>query len=553
MKRAYDAVVIGSGAGGGASAFALTRKGLRVLVLEAGPHYDPASDYKAARPDWEQSFPYKKNAQGKYTYDVTQPLLEKWSHLRSWNHVGGRLNPSSTRVSFGYHHVKAVGGSSLHFTGEAHRLNPHSMTMRSSHGVAADWPLTYQELEPYYVQAEQIVGVAGPSDDKTRPRSAPYPYEAHAPGYASNLLRKGFEQKGLRFIQNALAVLPEPRDNRLNCNFCGVCLKGCPRKDKGTIDVTYLAQAKASGLCEVSPGCSVTRVEADAVTGLVKGVHYYRDGAKKFISTPLLVLCGGAIETPRLLLASADKHSPDGLCNESGQVGKNFMETLLWTSNAFYPDAIGSHRGLPVDSICWDFNRPDSIPGVIGGCRLSPSVAESDLLGPVNYARRVVKGWGKEHKQKMRQSFGSVLSLSGLCESLPHAKSFIDLDPFAKDQNAIPVARIHSYIDDMAARRIEFMATKCREIVKASGATQIFEEFSSYDIFSSTHVFGTCRMGRDAKDSVTDADCRSFRWKNMYIVDASVFPSSGGGESPGLTIQALALRAMDSINPKQFL
>jgi choline dehydrogenase-like flavoprotein len=147
----------------------------------------------------------------------------------------------------------------------------------------------------------------------------------------------------------------------------------------------------------------------------------------------------------------------------------------------------------------------------------------------------------------MRQKFGRALSLSGICESLPHPRSYIDLDPTVRDPSGQVVARIHSHVDDMATKRIEFMARICREILAESGAKEIFEEFSSYDIFSSSHVFGTCRMGKDAQASVVDAWCRSHRWKNLYIVDASVFPSSGGGESPGLTIQALALRAMGNI------
>ena len=545
-NQRYDAVLVGAGAGGGSAAWALTRKGFRVLVLEAGPRYDPFVDYKVNTPAWEEGFPYKPGSQGKYTFGDMQPLSEQWSHLRSWNRVSGQLNPGHTRISYGYQHVRAVGGSSLHFTGEAHRMNPDSMKMRSRFGVAADWPLSYQDLEPYYLEAETCVGVAGPKNDPFRPRSAPYPYAAHPPGYCSALLRKGFEGKGLRLMENALAVLPQPRADRLACNYCGCCLKGCPRTDKGTIDVTYLREATATGRCDILPGCFATRIETGE-GDRVRGVHYMDQQGVGFVETPILILAAGAIETPRLLLASRDARSPDGLANESGQVGRNFMETLLWTSNALHPDPIGSYRGLPVDSICWDYNAPDAIPGVVGGCRFSPSVAESDLLGPVSYARRVVKGWGREHKQAMRQTFGRALSLSGLCESLPHPGSYVDLDPTVRDFAGTPVARIHSFVDDMAIKRIAFMARMCREILAESGAKEIFEEFSSYDIFSSTHVFGTCRMGSDEHASVVDAWCRSHRWKNLYIADASVFPSSGGGESPGLTIQALALRAMSHI------
>lgn len=544
--RHYDAVIIGAGAGGGASAWALTQKKARVLVLEAGPRYDPSQDYTIHTPGWEKGFPHKPGAQGKYTYAKMQPLASRWDHLRSWNRISGRLNPGNVRASHGYQHVRGVGGSSLHFTGEAHRLNPRAMTMRSRFGVAADWPLGYDELEPYYVTAERVVGVAGPKDDPLRPRSAPYPYAAHPFAHSTQVLKKGFAKKGLRLTENSLAVLPQPRGDRPGCNYCNCCVKGCPRRDKGSIDVTYLSEAVASGLCDILPGCSATRIETTK-DDRIRGVHYRDKDGAHFVETPMLILAGGAMETPRLLLASQDPRSPHGLANESGLVGRNFMETLVWTSNALHPEPLGSHRGLPVDGICWDYNAPDAIPGVIGGCRIGPSVAESDLLGPVNYARRVVKGWGRAHKQAMRDTFGRVLSLSGICESLPHRDSYVDLDPNTKDAHGVPLARIHSYVDDMAAKRIEFMAGICRDVLAQAGAKDIFEEFSSYDIFSSTHVFGTCRMGNDASDSVVDAACRSHRWKNLYIVDASVFPSSGGGESPGLTIQALALRAVDKM------
>lgn len=546
INHKYDAVIIGAGAGGGASAWALTKKGLRVLILEAGPRYDPFTDYKADTPSWEDSFPYKPGSLGKYSYAEMQMLLDEHADLRSWNHVAGKLNPSEKRISYGYHHVRAVGGSSLHFTGEAHRLNPQSMKMQSRFNVAADWPISYEDLEPYYLQAEKIVGVAGPEIDPYHPRTAPYPQTSHALSYTSNILKDAFKSRGLNLIENSLAVLSQVKGDRLDCNYCGCCLKGCPRTDKGSIDVTYLREAELSGHCDIKSGCFVTKIETTP-DDKIKGVYYLDEHGSHFIETPLLILAAGAVETPRLLLASEDASSPNGLANESGQVGKNFMETLLWTTNALHPEPLGSHRGLPVDSICWDFNAPDAIDGVIGGCRFSPSVAESDLLGPVNYARRVVKGWGKEHKESMRQTFGRVISLTGIAESLPHPLSYIDLDPEIKDDNGQAVARIHSFVDDMAIRRLKFMSKMCREILAESGATDIFEEFSSYDIFSSTHVFGTCRMGTDKRTSVVNEWCQSHRWKNLYIIDASVFPSSGGGESPGLTIQAIALRTMSKI------
>jgi len=159
----------------------------------------------------------------------------------------------------------------------------------------------------------------------------------------------------------------------------------------------------------------------------------------------------------------------------------------------------------------------------------------------------VVPGWGRAHKAAMRETFGHVLSVGAIGESLPNPGSFIDLDPAEADAAGLPLARIHSQLPDTELRRLQFMADTARNILRAAGAGEIFEEYGSYDSFRSTHVFGTCRMGDDPRDSVVDARCRSHRWRNLFIVDASVFPSSGGGESPSLTIEALAIRAANHL------
>jgi choline dehydrogenase-like flavoprotein len=537
-------VVIGSGAGGGAVAYELCRRKLRVLILEAGPAYDPAGDYRLSEDTWEQgNFPYKVGAKGRQSFAPLQLLDDRWEDLCSWNHLSGRMNNTDRRVPRAYHHVRGVGGSTLHFTGESHRLHPQAMRMHSRFGVAADWPLDYAALEPFYCEAERIVGVAGPAQDPVRWRSEPYPLPPHELSYASRKLKEGCKKLGLNWVSNSVAALSKPYDGRPSCNYCGNCNRGCPRQDKGSVDVTFIRKAMASGNCDLQTGCQVTRIEsgpADRVTGV-----QYVDGAgnhQMALGHVIIVACG-AVETPRLLLASNGKYAPNGLANESGQVGRHFMETLFWTSSGLHPERLASYRGLPSDSICWDYNAPDAIPGVVGGCRFYTAMAEADLVGPINYAKRLVGGWGRDHKAKMRDVFGRALTVNAIGESLPSPKSYIDLDPDESDAAGVPLARIHSHLEDEELQRLTFMAKTTREILGASGVKQPAEEYGSYDYFSSTHVFGTCRMGRDPEDSVVDAYCRSHRWRNLFVVDASVFPSSGGGESPSLTIEALAIRA----------
>jgi len=545
----FDVVVVGSGAGGGTAAWALAERGLRVLLLEAGPAYVPERDYRLDQPDWEVSqFPEKQPVAGRQIMAPLQLLEPRWDALRSWSHVRGRVVPGRRRrFGGGYRHVVGLGGSTLHFVGEAHRLHPASMRMATRFGVAADWPFDYETLEPYYAQVERLIGVAGTGDGSRRPRSAPYPLPPHPPSYTSRKLAQAAESLGMSWVANPLAALSQPYQGRPACNYCSGCARGCPRRDKGSVDVTFLPRARATGRCEIRTECAVTQLVAGA-DDRVSAVEYQdAAGSSQRVAARNVLLAAGAVETPRLLLLSANAHAPDGLANESGEVGRNFMETLSWYTSALHPEPIGSHRGLPSDSICWDFNAPDSIPDVIGGCRFSPATAEADLLGPVSYAQRVVRGFGRAHREGVRAALGRVITVGAIGESLPDPHSRIDLDPAQKDANGQPRARIHSRVEESECKRLAFMARTCRELVAASGAGKPFEEAGTWDLFNSTHVFGTCRMGHDPSRSVVDAMGRSHRWKNLYVADASVFPSSGGGEAPSLTIEALALRTAEHI------
>jgi choline dehydrogenase-like flavoprotein len=299
----------------------------------------------------------------------------------------------------------------------------------------------------------------------------------------------------------------------------------------------------ATGNCTLTTESPVLRLEAAGKGRVTAAIYADAKGQEHSVNAELFAVACGAVETPRLLLNSACAAAPHGVANETGLVGRNFMETLYWVSAGLHPERLGSNRGLPSDAICWDYNAPDAIPDIIGGCRFTPATLESDLAGPISYSQRVVGGWGVKHKQAMREQFGRVLAVNGIGESLPNAGSYIDLDAEVKDSFGMPRARINSYLDNMELKRLRFIAGKSRSILNAAGASHLIEEFGSYDMFNSTHVFGTCRMGLDPESSVVDAHCRSHHWSNLMIVDASVFPSSGGGESPSLTISAIALRA----------
>ena len=545
---AADVIVIGAGPGGGSCAWALARAGVRVLLLDAGPSYDFATDYRLQLADWERSgFPDPKPAQESYSFGPMQTLAARWDKLRSWNHIHGRLAPGGKRRGWRYHHVQGIGGSTLHFSSEAHRLHPRAMQLERDFGVAADWPFDYAALEPWYEQAEALIGVAGPDPDASRPRRRPYPQPAHPPSHAGRCLQAAGKRLGQHWQANSLAALSQPHLGRPACNYCANCVRGCPRGDKGSADVTFIQQARASGRCEVRPNTRVLRL----ITGpgdRIRSLECIDAQGRPFeLSARIIVVAAGAVQTPRLLLLSESARAPAGVGNAAGQVGRHFMETLAWTSSALHPEPLGSHRGLPMDVACWDHNAPDAIPDVIGGCRFAAGTAEADLLGPINYARRVVPGWGREHKQRLRERFGRALSVVAIGEFLPNDRSYIDLDPERADAHGLPLARLHSHIDEPACRRLQFMARTCRDLLQAAGTEAPFEEYGSYDLFSATHVFGGARLGQDPEHSVVNADGRVHDWRNLYVSDASLFPSSGGGESPSLTIAALGIRIAQKI------
>ena len=247
-----EVVIIGSGAGGAAFAWALASAGVQVRILEAGPRYDPATDYRLSKSTWEQSpFPSKVSIRGRQTNAPLQKLQEHWNDLRSWNHLKGNLVTSENRIFAAYSHEVGVGGSTLHYAGESHRMHPDAMAMQSRFGVAADWPFSYDDLEPYYVQAEKIIGVAGLGKNDIRRRSEPYPLPEHALSYASKKLGEGCQKLGMSWVPNSIASLSRPYDGRPPCNYCGQCARGCPRFDKGTADITFIAKALATGNCKL--------------------------------------------------------------------------------------------------------------------------------------------------------------------------------------------------------------------------------------------------------------------------------------------------------------
>jgi choline dehydrogenase-like flavoprotein len=278
--------------------------------------------------------------------------------------------------------------------------------------------------------------------------------------------------------------------------------------------------------------------------GKAKGVVFIdENNNENIIQAKVVVLSAGALESPRLLLNSASHVFPDGLANRSGVVGRYFMETIFHSTAVMFEEPIHSYKGLQIDARCWDFNMPDPKQSFQAGVVFG--VSALGLLGPLAYAKYLVQGWGKSHKDQMREYFGRTVYLFSIGEQHPHQDNRISLDPTERDRFGIPVAKITTKLSPNDLEMINFMANQENVIVDAARAKKVLGAASAYDQSTISHMSGTCRMGSNLQKSVVNGFCQSHDVQNLFIVDASCFVTEGGGDSPSLTIQAIALRAGD--------
>ncbi len=497
-----DVVVIGTGAGGAPLLARLAQAGLQVVALEAGKHWAAARDFA--------------------TDERAQTKL-------FWNDE--RLSAGDDPLAFGSNNSgTGVGGSTLHYTAYVPRVQPDDLRLHTEFGVGVDWPIGYADLEPYYDELEQFLGISGPTPYPWGPpRRRSYPLAPLPLNGAAQLMQRACAEMGIRTSPAPNAALSGSYYQagvgwRAACTNRGYCQAGCNTGAKASMDVTYIPFAIEHG-AEVRAESFVTRFETDAA-GRITGVVYVRDGVEQRQRCRTVFLCAGAIETPRLLLIN-------NLANSSGQVGRNFMaHTGLQVWGQFAAD-VRPYKGIPGALISEDTHRPQAAD-FAGGYLL-----QSIGVMPVTYASQVARGrglWGDALRTHMR-GYNHTAGINILGEGLPYAHNYLELAA-ELDARGLPKPRVH-FTNGENERRLTAHADKLmREIWTQAGATDI------WSFQRSAHIIGTCRMGADAATAVVNAEGRSFDVPNLYIADNSIFPSALG-VNPALTIMALALRTAD--------
>ncbi len=543
MKEVYDAIIIGSGAGGGTVAYRLTRAGMKVLLLEQGRRYDPLEDFPLGQNNWERWDHFDTQNPDSYV-SPPQYLGKRAMGLVSTLH--GSPVVQNPRLALNYVRASGLGGTTLRYQAEAHRFPEHAFTMKSLFGIADDWPLSYQELAPYYAQAEQLLGVAGDHRNPFKPAREPFPMPAHPLGCPSQHIAAGAARLGLTLSSNSLAIPTRPYRGRPACIYCRGCGHGCPVGDKGSIDVVMIAPAEATGKLTIKTGARALRIEVNR-QGLAEAVIWKGEGGIQRTYGRTIVVAGGAIETPRLLLNSASRSFPHGLANTNGLVGAYLMTHLSVVLVVLFDEPVKSYQGLPIDSRIWDFSSPERVREQGGGFALGVMGSPEGIVSPAMFAL-TAPGWGRKHKAYMKQYYGAHSSIFGVAEEIPKKENRVRLSE-TKDTDGVPKAQVSLALRDGDLKLLELMRDRCRELARASGVQEI-ALYTSIDSMGATHVAGTARMGRDARDSVVNASGQTHDVPNLFIADSSVLVTQGCGDSPSLTITALALKIADHIVAK---
>ncbi len=525
-----NAVVVGAGAAGGIVAKELATAGLSVVVLERGT-WQSFDDH-----DHDDLISQRVTVLG----NAFGPDDER--HRRVVRRGDGWATVLPSEGSYG-NNAACIGGGTLSYGAMGWRFMREDFRMRSTYGcpegsTLEDWPITYDDLEPYYEKAEWEIGVSGDAGRNpfAAPRGKPYPMPPFDYNLEGRLLDASAKQLGWHPFPIPMLRNSVPRDGRAACIHCRYCVGfACEVDAKCGTHNTVIPVALATGNCRVLTNAVAREVLTDD-RGRASGVAYFdADGRLRTQPADLVVISASATESARLLLNSRSRLFPRGLGNRHDWVGRNLQGHAYSGAWGLFEDETYDDVGAGATVAICDFNHGN--PGLRGGGLL----ANEFIRLPYQFSRMRPDGaprWGREHKAFQKRYFKRSVSVQGPVQEMPVFESRIELDPEVKDAWGIPVARIsgHRHPADIEVGR--FLAAKSEAWLKATGATETFTRLPGTGVSGGQHQAGTCRMGDDPKTSVVNRHCQVHDIDNLFVADGSVHVTNGGF-NPALTIMAI--------------
>jgi choline dehydrogenase-like flavoprotein len=560
-RTIYDIAIIGSGAGGGMAAKVLTEAGANVIMLEAGPMWDPVKDSYMMR--WNYDSPRRGGA------IPTQQFGEYDAAFGGWT-LDGEPYTSAPGSTFDWFRSRMLGGRTNHWGRISLRFGPDDFRRKSVDGLGDDWPITYDDIKPYYDEVDKLVGVFGADlgprfpnepDGVWLPPPAPRCYEL--------LIKQASEKLDIPCVPARLSILTRPLNGRSACHYCGQCNRGCMTHSNFSSPSVLIPPARATGRLQIVADAMAREVTVDG-NGLADGVAYIdkKTGFDNHVRARIVVVAASACESARLLLNSKSAKFPHGLGNSSGNVGKNLTDSTGLGVTGFIPkmmdmpphneDGVGGmHLYMPwwLDNKTLDFPRGYHIE--ISGGRRMPGAG---FIGNIHSYTGVEAsgtpiafgGYGASLKRDYRRLYGATVNFAGRGEMVPNKDTYLELDPRVVDKWGIPVLRFHFKWSDYEIKQAKHMQDTFRAIIQQMGGTPLSAmpgPETNYDLAAGgriIHELGVTRMGNDPSTSVLNKYCQAHDAKNVFVTDGGPFVSQAD-KNCTWTILALAMRTSQYI------
>ncbi|HYR86046.1 MAG TPA: GMC family oxidoreductase, partial [Terriglobia bacterium] len=520
--QVYDVIVIGTGAGGGMAIKTLCEAGLKVCALNAGRRLNPQKDFRNHRMPWEMKFRGFGDP-GKPSDNNPGFVDTEWGPDIWEREVTFTTAPGSTWM---WPRCFAVGGKTNFWGRSSARFGAIDFRAASLDGYDVDWPLTYEEIAPYYSRVERMIGVS--SSVQNRPSN---PDGEYLPPFnfrcLDHILQKGAEKIGVPYLHDRISQLTENHEGFPQCHFCGACTFGCDTGSFFSSSWRFVPKAEATKNLDLRTEAMAKNIVVDE-NGRAKGVAYIDRKTKKEVEVygRAVVVAASCVESTRIMLNSKSRYWPDGIANSSGQLGRNLCDHLYGESARGYlpqllgqpsfPDSVGDNTVVWMPR--WQNLKNPREETFIRGYSVYPGGGCSEYPWYASQA----EGFGSSYKRDVKRRYPTPVSFTVQAPSLRSDSNFVDIDPEAKDRYGIPKVRIHFQWDENVLKMWEHSKEVCAEVIRKAGG--VYEGSANEPLIPgwSLHETGTCRMGNDPKHAVTNGFGQSHDVQNLYVCDASV-------------------------------
>ena len=558
-RASYDAVIVGSGAGGAMAAYELTRQGASVLMLEAGAWWDNTRDSSMLR------MPYDTTRRGGSTKE--RPFGEHDACIGGFD-IQGEPYTVAEGSQFRWWRGRMLGGRTNHWGRISLRAGPDDFRGKSIDGLGDDWPISYDDLAPFYDRVDKLIGIFGSKeglhnhpDGQFMPAPEPRCYE--------KLVMRAAKAQQVTCIPARLSIITKPLGNRAPCHYCGQCNRGCMTNSNFSAPNVLISPAMATGRLTVITDAMAREVTTDS-NGLATGVSYVdkKSGRDEHVKGRVVILAASSCESSRIMLNSKSTKHPNGVGNSSGIVGKYLTDTTGTDVVGYIPamermprhncDGVGGgHVYMPwwLDNKKLDFPRGYHIE--LGGGRRMPNAGFGS--GIHNFTSVEVAGqphafggYGKGLKEDYRRLYGATVNFAGRGEMIPNANSYCEIDPTVVDRWGIPVLRFHFKWSDYEVNQVKHMQETFRAIIQQMGGTPTSampSKEEGYGIAAGgriIHEVGVTRMGNDPATSVLNKNCQAHDVKNLFVADGGPLPSQAD-KNCTWTILALSMKTAEYI------